>query len=234
MFDFSVFKIRPFTGAIFGSIGMNMSFWPFMIYLPIYFQSSLHYSSTVTGISLLAYSLPTLLFPPIGEKLALRFNPSVVIPCGLLTIGIGFLLMWWGSQSSTPSWLTMLPGLLVAGVGLGVTNTPVTNTSTASVDLARTGMASGIDMSARMITLSINISLMVFILAEGVTAYLVKSIPEVSDISDLRLIAERLAAGAENSGTVLASVGSEIAQNALSHGFGTVMLYGAIAVSTLA
>ena len=38
MFDFSVFKIRNFSGAILGSIGMNFSFWPLMIYLPIYFQ----------------------------------------------------------------------------------------------------------------------------------------------------------------------------------------------------
>lgn len=39
MFDFSVFKIRNFSGAIFGSIGMNFSFWPFIIYLPIIFKA---------------------------------------------------------------------------------------------------------------------------------------------------------------------------------------------------
>ena len=35
MFDFSVFRIRPFSGALMGAIGMNFSFWPLMIYLPI-------------------------------------------------------------------------------------------------------------------------------------------------------------------------------------------------------
>jgi hypothetical protein len=50
----------------------------------------------------------------------------------------------------------MLPGCLLAGIGLGLTNTPVTNTTTGSVPANRAGMASGIDMSARLITLAIN------------------------------------------------------------------------------
>src|SRR5690606_3123238 len=41
MFDFSVFRIRPFSGAVIGSAAMNISFWPFMIYLPIWFQAGL-------------------------------------------------------------------------------------------------------------------------------------------------------------------------------------------------
>ena len=39
MFDFSVFRIRPFSGAIIGSAAMNLSYWPFMIYLPIWFHA---------------------------------------------------------------------------------------------------------------------------------------------------------------------------------------------------
>jgi MFS family permease len=31
MFDFSVLRIRAFAGALFGAMGMNFSYWPFMI-----------------------------------------------------------------------------------------------------------------------------------------------------------------------------------------------------------
>ena len=89
MFDFSVFRIRAFTGAIFGSMGMNFSFWPFMIYLPIWFQVALGYDSVTAGLALLAYTLPTLVAPPFGERLALRYGPGVVIPGGLFTIAAG-------------------------------------------------------------------------------------------------------------------------------------------------
>ena len=112
------------------------------------------------AVSLLAYTLPTLVFPPIGERLALRYWPGIVIPSGLLTIGLGFFLMLIGSHIGQSSWLTLLPGCLLAGAGLGITNTPVTNTTTGSVSSARAGMASGIGMSACMISLAINIALM--------------------------------------------------------------------------
>ena len=45
--------------------------------------------------------------------------------------------MAWGSGVQQASWLTMLPGCLLASIGLGVTNTPVTNTTTGSVPTAR-------------------------------------------------------------------------------------------------
>ena len=66
MFDFSVLRIRRFSGALIGAAAMNFSFWPFMIYLPLYFQNSLGYSSVGTGLALLAYTLPTLVVPPFG------------------------------------------------------------------------------------------------------------------------------------------------------------------------
>ena len=195
MFDFSVLGIRNFSGALLGSMGMNFSFWPFMIYLPIFFQNGLGYDSVTAGLSLLAYTLPTLVFPPLGERLALRYRPGVVIPAGLFTIGLGFMLMKLGSGVSEPSWLTMLPGCLVAGIGLGITNTPVTNTTTGSVSSARAGMASGIDMSARMISLAINIALMGFILIEAIASRLKGAFGATLDAAQLRALAERLASG---------------------------------------
>jgi EmrB/QacA subfamily drug resistance transporter len=160
MIDFSVFRIRDFSGALLGSMGMNFSFWPLMIYLPAYFQDTLGYDIVTAGLSLLAYTLPTLVIPPLGEHLTLRYQPRAVIPTGLFAIGLGFILMKFGSDAAHASWLTMMPGCVLAGAGLGLINTPVTNTTTGSVPSARAGMASGIDVSARLITLAINIALM--------------------------------------------------------------------------
>ncbi len=240
MFDFSVFRLRNFSGAIIGSMGMNFSFWPFMIYLPIYFQSGLGYDTVTAGLALLAYTLPTLIFPPLGERLSLRYRPGLVIPAGLFTIGLGFMLMWLGSSAASASWKTMLPGCLIAGIGLGITNTPVTNTSTGSVPSTRAGMASGIDMSARLITLAINIALMGFILLRGILSQLETSFSGSFTTPQLHTLAEKTAAGnfvsirqgfpqlseLDASGTVI--------HTALMHGFGGVMLYGGAGVWILA
>lgn len=240
MFDFSVFRIRNFSGALFGSMGMNFSFWPFMIYLPIYFQSSLGYDSVTAGSALLAYTLPTLVIPPLAERLSFRYHPGVVIPLGLFTIGTGFILMRAGSAAEHASWLTMLPGCLLAGIGLGLTNTPVTNTTTSSVPSTRAGMASGIDMSTRLISLAINIALMGYILIEGILSSLRSSLSGSLDARQLRALAERIAAGDlgvlsqgfPGSGS-LDSSGTAV-HAALVHGFGLVMLYGCIGAWVLA
>lgn len=232
MFDFSVFRIRNFSGALIGSMAMNFSFWPFMIYLPIYFQAGLGYDSVGAGLSLLAYTLPTLVVPPVAERLALRYHAGLIIPLGLFSIGLGFMLMKLGSSVDNASWLTMLPGCILAGVGLGMTNTPVTNMTTGSVAAERAGMASGIDMSARMISLAINIALMGLILVEGVRASLKSALPGLTDTNLLRSLAESISAG-----TAIAperNVPAAVVHQALTDGFGWVLLYGGISVWILA
>ncbi|MBS0881579.1 MFS transporter [Pantoea sp. JGM49] len=221
MFDFSVFRIRSFSGALMGSIGMNFSFWPLMIYLPVYYQSGLGFSSMDTGFALLAYTLPTLLMPPIGEKLVLRFGAARVIPLGLFSIGAGFVLM----KLAITYQLSLLPGALLAGTAPGLTNTPVTNTTTGSVAANRVGMASGIDISARLITLAINIALMGSLLVAVIAASLRQRLPASSDVVAL---AERIAAGAE------VSLSRAIASQVLADGFSAVLTYGALGVSGLA
>ncbi len=163
-----------------------------------------------------------------AERLSLRYRPSAVIPAGLATIGIGFFLMKWGSVAAHAGWPAMLPGCLIAGVGLGITNTPVTNTTTGSVSRDRAGMASGIDMSARMISLAVNIAVMGFILASGVLSHLRAALPDF-DGARLYQFAEAVAAG-----NPVPGLPDGVAHDALANGFGWVMLYGGSGVWIMA
>ncbi|WP_052007305.1 MFS transporter [Burkholderia paludis] len=240
MFDFSVFRIRPLSGALVGSVAMNVSFWPFNIYLPIYFQGALGYTPVAAGACLLAYTLPTLVMPPLAERLMLRYNPRVIIPFGLFTIGLGLFLIRVGSGLANAGWLTVIPGCLVAGCGLGFTNTTVTNTATGAISTDRAGMAAGIDMSARLITFAINIALMGSILSQGILAYLNGIWSNVLDESRLRALAGIIATGNLADLARLAPAvttldpSGRIAHAALVHGFSSVLLYGSLAAWVLA
>lgn len=227
MFDFSVFRIRAFSGAIVGCIGMNFSYWPLMIYLPIYFQGVLGYDSTTAGFFLLAYTLPFLVMTPLAERLLQRYGARIAVPFGLATIGAGFLLMLWGGAVEHANGWTILPGTLLAGVGIGLTSTPVTNTTTASVSSDRAGMASGIDVSARLIALAINIAVMGLLLQDGVRAHLAATLGHAADSTQLRATAESIAAGNLGAADVAA-------QAALTQGFAWVLLYGGLGVLALA
>jgi len=236
MFDFAVLKISNFSGAILGSMGMNFSFWPVMIYIPIYFQICLGYNIINASFSLLAYTIPTLLIPPVAERLSLKYQPRVIIPIGLFVIGLGFISMKLGSDIQHPDWLSMLPGSLLAGIGLGLTNTPVTNTTTGSVPSNRAGMASGIDMSARLISLAINIAVMGFLLQLGTISFLKKALFDIKGNIPINLLAEKITSGnISNLGQNFPGINlSKVVINeALHSGFNYVMLYGTISVWTL-
>lgn len=240
MFDFTVFRIRDFSGAIIGSIGMNFCFWPFMIYFPIYFQGVLGYSSLMAGTVLLAYTLPTLVVPPLAEQLLLKYRPGIVIPLGLFAIGLGFMLMWFGIRVAHLGLWSMMPGMLLSGVGLGLSNTTVTNTTTGAVSPDRAGMASGIDMSARLITLAINIALMGFLLSKGVYIHLKSAFAGTFDNLQLQSAAEKIAAGnfagllEKNPGIATLDPAGDITHGALAGGFQLLTLFSGIGVVLLA
>jgi len=143
----------------------------------------------------------------------------------IMKIGIG------GGPAALPA---ALIGALLAGIGLRATNAPVTNTTTGSVSSDRAGMASGIDMSARMISLAINIALMGFVLLEGVLKRL-SAASGSFDAARLRHVAEQIGAGNvaffDQSAT---GVSKALGPAALAGGFGDVMLYGAFGVRVLA
>ncbi|MDM0036074.1 MFS transporter [Variovorax sp. J22P271] len=235
MFDFSVFRIREFSGAIFACIGMNCSYWPFMIYLPLYFSAGLGYDTTLTGLALLVYTVPFLVMPPVAQWLLLRYQARVVIPAGLFLIGLGFALMKLGSGLVHLGSWTVLPGALLAGIGLGLTTTPATSMTTASVPAHRAGMASGMDVSARLITLAINIAVMGLVLVAGILAALRAAFGSALDEARLRALAAQLAAGdvAGAKSALGALTAPEtvdaVLQAAVVHGFGGVMLYAGLA-----
>ncbi|EFQ65480.1 hypothetical protein PFWH6_1045 [Pseudomonas fluorescens WH6] len=229
MFDFSVFRIRRFNGALMGSIGMNFSFWPFMIYLPLYFQAGLGYDTMTTGGALLAYTLPTLLVPPLAERLALRYGAERIIPLGLGAMGVGFLAMAAANGVEQPNIGLVLLSCVIAGVGLALTNSPTTNTTTGSVSADRAGMASGIDLSARLITLALNIALMGLVLLLGISHQLAAVLPD-STAMDWPAISQSIAAGKLDS----AGLTFNEARAALRHGAGWAMLFAGLGAGGLA
>lgn len=170
--------------------------------------------------------MPTLLVPPLAERLLLARGPRFVIPLGLLTIGLGFVLMRLGAGLGEAAWVTLLPGCVVTGLGVGLTNTPVANTATGSVAIERAGMASAMDMSVRMMALSISIALMGLILVRGIRASLEPVAPHAA--SGLTALSESVAAG-NLAAAEAAGIPVEMARHALGEGFDAVMLYGATA-----
>jgi hypothetical protein len=87
-------------------------------------------------------------------------------------------------------------------------------------------------MSARLITLAINIALMGFLLLAGILTYLRSVVDATADTSQWHAVAAKIAAGNLLPGA--GGISSETAHAALVHGFGWVMLYGGLGAWLLA
>ena len=56
------------------------------------------------------------------------------------------------------TWLVLLPGFLVGGVGIGMVNAPLASTAVSTVRVERAGMASGINNTFRQVGIATGIA----------------------------------------------------------------------------
>ncbi len=103
------------------------------------------------GLSATAAGLATLPVPVLSFLLARRFGtlagahgPRLFMAVGPLVAAIGYLLM---ARAAEPFdfWTQMLPGLVVFGLGLTITVSPLTAAILAAVDPAQSGIGSAIN-----------------------------------------------------------------------------------------
>ena len=75
---------------------------------------------------------------------------------GLGLVGIGLLLM--SGLDAESGWTALLPGFLLAGVGVGLTNPAIASAAVGVVDQRRAGMASGVNSTFRQVGIATGIA----------------------------------------------------------------------------
>jgi EmrB/QacA subfamily drug resistance transporter len=156
LFDLSLFRIPTFSGGLAAAFAMNGSLYAMLVYLVLYLQDDLGYSALATGIRLLiligASTLASMFAGVFSERMPVRW----LIGPGLLMVGVGLLLMTGLDASS--SWVQLIPGFLVAGVGSGLVNPPLASTAVGVVTPQRSGMAAGVNTTFREIGIATGIA----------------------------------------------------------------------------
>lgn len=114
----------------------------------LFLQESVGLSATQAGLATLP--LPVLSFflaRPFGTLAGLH-GPRVYMAVGPIIAAAGFLLLAFSRPAGSASfdfWTQMLPGLVVFGVGLSVTVSPLTAAVLAAVDPAQSGIGSAVN-----------------------------------------------------------------------------------------
>jgi len=120
-----------------------------IVSLPFYFEDRLGHSATTTGLLMTPWPVATALIAPIAGRLADRFIPGVLGSIGLLVMCSGLVLVALGIADSHP--VSLVWRLAICGLGFGFFQSPNNRVIIGSAPRDRSGGASGLQSSGRLI-----------------------------------------------------------------------------------
>jgi EmrB/QacA subfamily drug resistance transporter len=144
MLPLGIFASRQFSAAngitfvVYAALGGM--FFLFVSFL----QISLHYSPVAAGAALLPETVLMLLLSARAGALAERIGPRVPLTVGPVLIAAGLLLMT-QIEPGDSYVASVLPAVVLAGLGVTLVASPVTATALAAVNASHAGVASGVN-----------------------------------------------------------------------------------------
>lgn len=144
MMPLSLFRVRNFwtgnvaTAFIYGALSLNG------FILSVYLQQGAGLRATYAGLAFLPSTIIMIVFSSRVGALAGKYGSRLFMTIGPIIMGAGSLLLLTVSKDFS-YWWQVLPYVLVFGVGLTLTVSPLTSAILGSIDTARSGIASAVN-----------------------------------------------------------------------------------------
>jgi EmrB/QacA subfamily drug resistance transporter len=144
MMPLSLFRSRNFsagnvaTALIYGALSLNI------LALSVYLQQSARLPATFAGLATVPVTFIMIAFSSRVGMLAGRFGPRLFMTVGPIIAGAGaLLLLLLGPPFDY--WWQVLPGILLFGIGMTLTVSPLTSAILGSIGTERSGIASAVN-----------------------------------------------------------------------------------------
>ncbi|MGW5196249.1 MFS transporter [Streptomyces spiralis] len=149
MIDLSLLRHPPFLASSAGGLFTGLAVIGLFSFLPALLQQTLHLSAMATAWLFLLWSGLSFAVALLARHLAGRLSPRTQLALGFALHAAGVLTMLGAIGSG--SWVRLLPGLLVGGVGSGLLNAALPLVAVESVPAQRAAMGSGAQQTFRYI-----------------------------------------------------------------------------------
>ncbi len=156
MFDLTLLRVPSFAGVSLLTVAMSASMFAMFLYLTLYIQNVLGYGPLQAGLRFLPLSLVSFVVAPFAGRLTVRMPVRWLLSGGLLLVAGGLALM--SGITASSGWTALLPGFLVAGIGIGMANPAIASTAVGVVPHQRSGMASGVNNTCRQVGLATGVA----------------------------------------------------------------------------
>jgi EmrB/QacA subfamily drug resistance transporter len=139
-----IFRSRQFSGVNATTFLVYAALNGLFFLLMPQLQGNLHYSALRAGAALTPANVIMLVLSPITGRASARIGPRVLMTVGALVAAVGMMLF--ARVQPGASYLkTILPAIVIFGVGLSILVAPLTSAVLSAVKESDTGIASGIN-----------------------------------------------------------------------------------------
>jgi EmrB/QacA subfamily drug resistance transporter len=156
MLDLTLFKRPAMVGVSLAAFTVSASIFAMFLYLTLYIQEVLGYGPFAAGLRFLPFTVLTFVVAPFAGKLSVRVHARYLLGLGLLLVALGCFLA--SDVRADSTWTVLLPGFLVAGLGVGIVNPVLASSAVSVVPPERSGMASGSSSTFRQVGISTGIA----------------------------------------------------------------------------
>jgi EmrB/QacA subfamily drug resistance transporter len=133
---------RVFAASCGAVLLLSAIFFAVLLYLPQFMEKVLGWSALRAGVGLLPLMGVFAATSFAAGSLYGRLGARVVVSAGAACLGIGMLLLSFLDRSS--SYLPLVPGMVVVGLGVGLFYSSITTTAVTALDPSRASLAGGI------------------------------------------------------------------------------------------
>jgi EmrB/QacA subfamily drug resistance transporter len=226
MLELALFRKPAFNGVSAVAFGLSAGMFALFLYLTLYLQGVQDFSPLETGLRFLPLTFLSFVASPIAGKLSDRVPIRVLLGAGLTMVGIGLLLMHGVSAGSDVS--ELLPGFLVAGIGIGTANPGIGQAAIAVVPAEKAGMGSGINTTFRQVGIATGVASLGAVFQSQVAAKLSTLLPHAPPG-----LAEAVSSGGSRAAAGFGSAAERpeivhAAKVAFVSGFNEILLIGSI------
>jgi EmrB/QacA subfamily drug resistance transporter len=156
MVEFRFFTDRNFLGAVVVALIITFAMMGVFFFLALYMQDILRYSPLQAGVRFLPSTMMIVGVAPVAGRLADRFGPRWLIVAGLTILTASLYTFTGIAVDST--YLDLLPGFMLLGIGIALTMSPMTSAAMNAVAVEKAGVASGVLSMFRMVGGSLGVA----------------------------------------------------------------------------
>jgi EmrB/QacA subfamily drug resistance transporter len=156
MLELGLFKRPAMVGVSVTAFAISASIFAMFLYLTLYLQEVLGYGAFQAGLRFLPITVLAFVVAPLSGRLSVVVQSRYLLGLGMLCIAVGCALTTHVRPDST--WTVLLPGFLLAGLGIGIANPVLASASVAVVPPERSGMASGSSNTFRQVGIATGIA----------------------------------------------------------------------------